>query len=73
MPDNTSLLDACMDSQSKFYGYDCVSICARKKKDGNIELIYKERDTFPTAEEIESRYDIERHPNELMRRELEGE
>lgn len=66
VPETTSLLDTCCDNTTRFYGYDCVELYARKNEEGQTELEFRERDKIPTAKEIEERYDITRHPNPLI-------
>lgn len=61
----SSLIDACVPWDEKLYGYDTVKVSVRK--DGDVYAVdFVERETLPTAAEIEARYDHSAHPNELM-------
>lgn len=59
MPKATSLMDACNSQDERFYGYDCVKLEIQREQDG-IVVGFEERDVFPTAEEVEHRYDHSR-------------
>ena len=69
VPKTTSLLDAMHSQADRFYGYDCVALDI--KHDGKrITVDFNNRAEFPSAEEIEARYDHSVHPNELVRKAL---
>lgn len=72
VPEQTSLLDACEPDDLRFYGYDCVDIALRDQPDGRVEVAFTDRETVPTAEEIERRYDHTKHPNRLVRGDSNG-
>ena len=57
LPKSTTLLDACHTRQERLYGYDCVSVGFDIQQDGSVKLNFKERETLPTAEQIEKSYD----------------
>lgn len=64
-PKNTSLLDALGDQQP--YGYDFFDVTAVEDPETKMAVVtMKERETLPTAEEIEKKYDHSVHPNQLM-------
>jgi hypothetical protein len=64
VPKNTSLLDALSPQADRFYGYDCVDL-EFKRDDGRIKVGMTDKAT-PSAEEVEGRYDHNKHPNPLM-------
>ena len=68
MPHETSLLDAC--EPEKFYGHDTRAVQIDQVEGGRLAVSYIERDPWPTAEEIERRYDHSQHPNPLLTRDL---
>lgn len=64
MPKNTSLMDALEPQAKRFYGYDTLDLAITH--DGQrINIDFTERDSLPTAEQIEHEYDHSRHPNPL--------
>lgn len=63
MPHETSLLDAC--EPEKFYGFDTREVVIEQGA-GRYAVSFKERAEWPTADEIEARYDHSRHPNPLV-------
>lgn len=65
LPKTTSLMDACETRADRLYGYDTVHI-GFTFSEGKISLDFSERETLPTAEEIEARYDHSKHPNKLV-------
>jgi hypothetical protein len=65
LPKTTSLLDAMNPQALRFYGYDCVDL-GITREGADIKVAFAERDTLPTAEEIESAYDHSRHPNAMV-------
>jgi hypothetical protein len=65
MPKNTSLMDALVPPAERFYGYDTVDVLLDRQSDG-IKVAFAERETLPTAQEVEARYDHNAHPNRLV-------
>ncbi len=65
MPKTTSLMDAMYPQDQRFYGYDTVTLDIRRGEAG-VTVEMTERETLPTAEEIEHAYDHNRHPNGLV-------
>ena len=65
VPKVSSLLDAYNTQAERFYGYDTLDLGITRNDDGKIEISRTERETLPTAEEIEHEYDHTRHPNKL--------
>lgn len=65
--ERTSMLDACEKPEDRLYGYDCVEVLLHDREDGGVEVHFAARETIPTAEEIEARYDHSKHPSPLMR------
>lgn len=65
LPKTTSLLDAMNPQALRFYGYDCVDLDITRGESG-IEIAMTERDSLPSADEIEHAYDHSRHPNPLI-------
>ena len=57
VPKASSLLDACNSQAERFYGYDCVDLAIKREENGMIVVSYTPKAEFPTAEEIEERYD----------------
>lgn len=55
VPGDTSLMDACED-EGRMYGYDFVDVVREVTDDGWCKLTLQEKDSPPTAEEIEKRY-----------------
>lgn len=66
VPETSSLLDACEEARDRLYGYDCVDVHLLDQPDGKLKVSFTDRETIPTAEEIERRYDHSKHPNKLM-------
>lgn len=56
IPHESSLMDAC-HPEDRFYGYDGVDVKIAADSSGRVRLNMTERDSLPTAEEIEARYD----------------
>ena len=69
LPEHTTLMDACVPDDERFYGYDLKTITLRDREDGSCEVILVDRDGAPTADEIEHRYDHNRHPNLIVEKE----
>ena len=65
MPKTTSLMDAMYPQDKRFYGYDTVNLDIQRSTAG-VTVAMTERETLPTAEEIEAGYDHSRHPNALV-------
>lgn len=67
VPEQSSLMDACVSEDLRFYGYDCVDVVLNEDEDG-AKVEFKPREKIPTAEEIERRYDHKRPTNNLLRK-----
>ncbi|MCG7984728.1 MAG: class I SAM-dependent methyltransferase [Candidatus Thiodiazotropha lotti] len=71
LPKSTSLLDAVCSRQDRLYGYDTLDVDFQQ--DGEkLRLAMTEKDTLPTAEEIEAKYDHQSHPNQLVTGDCHG-
>lgn len=66
MPKTTSLLDAMYPQAERFYGYDTVQLDIQRNAAGRIQVGMLPLDQLPSADEIEHRYDHNRHPNALV-------
>jgi SAM-dependent methyltransferase len=66
--EHTSMLDACEPEEMRLYGYDCVDVTLRDRAEGGVEVLFQEKSSIPTAEEIERRYDHKQHPSPLMKK-----
>jgi SAM-dependent methyltransferase len=66
MPKTSSLMDALVPHAERFYGYDTVDVQIAGQADGGMRVSLVPHDRLPTAEEIEDRYDHERHPNAIV-------
>jgi len=55
---DSTLLDACIPDNQRFYGYDAVDI-KLDNTDKGMKVEMSQRDKLPTAEEIEKRYNHE--------------
>lgn len=65
LPTKTSLMDALHGRAERLYGYDTVNV--DMQHDGQrMRVVFTERETLPTADEIEARYDHNTHPSPLM-------
>ena len=62
----SSLLDALHPRRERLYGYDTLDVGIKEQADGTVRVSFAERETLPTAEEIEARYDHAAHPNALV-------
>jgi len=69
VPEQSSLMDACVPERERLYGYDLVDVSFADREDGGVTVFMEDREDQPTAEEIEARYDHTKHPNQLMRKE----
>lgn len=65
-PATSSLIDACVPWDERLYGYDTVKVSVTAADAGKYTVQFVERDTLPTAEEIEAKYDHSAHPNRLV-------
>lgn len=65
MPRTTSLMDAMNPAAERFYGYDTLNLEITHNGAG-VTIKRTERESLPTAEEIEHAYDHTRHPNQLV-------
>jgi hypothetical protein len=65
VPASSSLLDACEDEQGRMYGYDAVDVRVCRSRD-RTRFEFTPRPQLPSAEEMEERYDHNRHPNPLV-------
>ena len=65
IPRTSSLMDACMPLADRLYGNDTRDI-VWKRLGGKVKLVFTEKKTLPTADEIEDRYDHSRHPSPLV-------
>lgn len=66
VPEKTTLMDACVPDDERFYGYDMVDVFLSDRDDGSAEVVMRPRENPPSAEEIERRYDHTRHPNRIV-------
>lgn len=67
IPDTSALMDACEPDERRLYGYDCVDVRLLDQPDGMVKVAMAERETIPSAAEIEARYDHVQPVNPLMR------
>jgi SAM-dependent methyltransferase len=67
VPEQSSLMDACVSDDLRFYGYDCVNVLLDEGESG-VKVAFEPREKIPTAEEIERRYDHKRPTNNLLRK-----
>lgn len=66
LPKTTTLMDAMHTRAARLYGYDTREVTFVPQPEGRIKLEFTERETLPTAAEIEAAYDHSAHPNALM-------
>lgn len=57
VPKRSTLLDANCERASRLYGYDCVDVAFNMQEDGSVKLAFKDRETLPSAAQIEKNYD----------------
>jgi hypothetical protein len=57
LPKTTTLMDSMYPRAARLYGYDCVDVAFKSQADGSVKLEFTERETMPTAAEIERNYD----------------
>jgi hypothetical protein len=60
LPRTTSLMDAYHEQQDRFYGYDTLNLEFGRDEQGVLQVGKTERETLPTAEQIEASYDHSR-------------
>ncbi len=60
-PDMSTFMDANLPFADRFYGYDAVDVNL-EMKNGKAKINFTDRETLPTAEEMEDRYDHTKHP-----------
>lgn len=65
MAKSSTLLDAMHTQEERLYGYDTLDITIRAEG-GIARVDFVERDTLPSADEIEARYDHAAHPNAIV-------
>lgn len=65
-PALTSLMDANAPVHERLYGYDTVDLSIEGVEDGPVQVTMTPRAQMPTADEIEARYDHNKHPNRLV-------
>jgi SAM-dependent methyltransferase len=66
MPKVTSLMDALVPHQERYYGYDTLDVGIARDASGAVRVNITPHDRLPTAEEVEARYDHSKHPNPLL-------
>jgi len=66
IPRTSSLMDAVVADSEKLYGYDTLDVHIAQESSGKVRVLFEERDSLPTADEIEARYDHSVHPNPLV-------
>jgi hypothetical protein len=67
LTDKTSLMDAMSDEQERLYGYDTLDLGFTGGDDDPVRVTFTPRETLPTADEIEARYDHSKHPSPLVK------
>lgn len=60
MPRTTSLMDAYHEQPDRFYGYDTLNMEFKRDGSGKLFIEKTERESMPTAEQIEASYDHSR-------------
>lgn len=70
VPHTSSLLDACA-AHERLYGYDTVDVNFSRDEAGKVavEFVPIPESEYPTADEIEAKYDHAAHPNPLVQKE----
>lgn len=66
IPRVSSLMDALVPEDRRYYGYDTVTVKLRRGAK-HTRVAFEPRETLPTADEIEAMYDHSAHPNELVK------
>jgi hypothetical protein len=64
-PHVSSLLDGC-EPEGRLYGYDTVNVEFKRTEGEALHVDFTAKESLPTADEIEARYDHTVHPNPLM-------
>lgn len=67
MPKHTTLMDALVTDNKRYYGYNAVEIHRTRDATGRIRFEFKDRPVLPTAAQIEADYDHSVHPNLLVK------
>ena len=62
VPKSSTLLDAYVPGDRRLYGYDTVDVKIVEQPDQSVKVEFTERETLPSAEEVERAYDHSRHP-----------
>ena len=69
LANKTTLLDMMLTKKDRLYGYDTLDLEVRYADEGKV--VVKKTDIpeeeWPTAEDIEGRYNHSKHPNEMVR------
>lgn len=60
LPKTTTMMDSMYPRAARLYGYDAVNVAFKSQADGSVTLEFTERETLPTAAEIERNYDHSR-------------
>jgi SAM-dependent methyltransferase len=63
---SSSLMDSCNMRAQRLYGYDTVDVAISYDAQRRTRVEFTEREKYPTAEEMEERYDHSKHPSPLM-------
>lgn len=68
LPKKTTLMDACYSRKDRLYGYDTLDVKFAVDGEGVLKLEFEPLppEKWPTAGEIEARYDHSQHPNALV-------
>lgn len=68
IPATSSLLDGCVPDELRLYGYDTVDVTIEEDPETEVVTVsMSPKDTLPTADEIEARYDHSKHPSPLVK------
>ena len=62
LPDRTTLMDGIATRDERIYGYDTLDVLTDCNEAGRWSVRLEPRETIPTADEIEARYDHSKHP-----------
>jgi len=57
LPATTTLMDSMYPRASRLYGYDTLDVGFNVQEDGTLKLDFKNRETLPSAAQIEKSYD----------------
>lgn len=71
-PSATSLMDANAPTDERIYGYDTLDLDMTGGGDEPVRVTMTPRASIPTADEIEHRYNHDRHPNRLVEAKEQG-